>query len=199
MELLYVDGSPLARIVRILIAEWQLPVALREVDFPLPPELDELTPMGQVPLLLMPEQNPLFPTFNIIEYLATLAPEGVPFGYNNSGRMNLVIALTAGDALAHAAYERWSGLGQVSFNSLGFETGARNIERFNRTVAWLVDRVETNTLVSLVVAILLDWARDRKVVGVDTRNTYTERFVGILSRPLVAATAPRPHNIEFSL
>lgn len=84
MKLLDVDGSPFARIVRILIGAWQLQVSLQEVDFPLPTDVDALTPMGQVPLLLREGEPPLFPTLNIIEHLARLASEMANFATRTS-------------------------------------------------------------------------------------------------------------------
>ena len=195
LKLLYVDGSPFARIVRILIGAWQLQVSLQEVDFPLPSDVEALTPMGQVPLLLRAGERPLFPTLNIIEHLARLAPESAEFRYANQDREALVIALSAGDALVSGAYQAWSGLRPVASNALGFETGARNLERFNRTVGWLNDHAEGGRAVDVAIAVFLYWALDRKVAGADTRLIAADRYAALLARPAVAATAPRPHLI----
>ncbi|MEX0302532.1 MAG: glutathione S-transferase N-terminal domain-containing protein [Leisingera sp.] len=195
MELVYLDGSPFARIVRILIQEWKLPVVCTEVCFPLPPEIDALTPLGQVPLLLREGQQALFPTLNIIECLSRFAAEGGEFQYSGQTRETLVVALSAGDSLAQAAYQHWSGLGPVSDNGLGFEPGARNLDRFTRSVRWLAENAEAEKIVCLAVAVFLYWARDRKVADLDLDDACIGRFETFFSRPSFKATIPRPHGL----
>ena len=103
--------------------------------------------------------------------------------------------MAAGHALVSGAYQAWSGLRPVAPNALGFETGARNIERFNRRVGWLTDQTEDGRAVDVASAAFLYWALDRKVAGADTRLIAVDRYAALLARPGVAATAPRPHLI----
>lgn len=192
MELIYVDGSPFSRIVRVLIAAWGLPVALREVGFPLPKAVDALTPMGQVPLLLRGDAPPIFPTLLIIEHLAAMAPKGAPFPITGE-RARLVVALTAGDALAQAAYIGWAGLGPVGPNVLGFDLRDRLVRRFNGVAGWLAQQAPPDTVTGLALAVLLDWARSRGVEGVAAEAPALRDILELLERPEVAATAPRPY------
>jgi glutathione S-transferase len=48
-RLAYFPGSPFARMARVLIEEWALPVDPDEWTFPPPEELFRLNPLGQVP------------------------------------------------------------------------------------------------------------------------------------------------------
>ena len=193
MELIYVDGSPFARVIRILILEWKLAIECTEVAFPLPPETDELTPMGQVPVLVREGQPPLFPTLNIVECLSRLVSDSVPFPYNDKTRENLVISLYAGEALGQAAYQQWSGLGQSAENGLGFEPGTRNLHRFTRTIDWLLERAEIEDIATMVAAVFLFWARDRKVAGLQLPDAQFDKVEPLFSRSSFQLTKPRPH------
>ena len=194
MELIYVDGSPFARLVRILIREWELPVTTREVPFPLPPDVETLTPMGQVPLLLNRGDEPCFPTLRIVDTLLPLVTfeNGVPI--NDRQRALLPVALTAGDALVQAAYQEWAGLESNSANALGFDPAARNLGRFNRSVEWLHERVEVLSIVGITMAVFLDWARNRAVVGVDLTTAAAGDFLTLTDRPSFRSTVPRPFD-----
>lgn len=192
MELLFTDGSPFARLVRVLIGVWQLPISTRDVGFPLPEEVDRLTPLGQVPVLIRDDGLPLFPTLNIVEHLAAMAGPGVPFAYHGKEREDLTVALAAGDAVAQAAYLGWAGLGPVGPNRLGLDLRARNLGRFNGTVRWLAERAEAETVTGLAIAVFLGWAGSRNVEGVELDHPSTAAFRALLERPEVAATAPRP-------
>lgn len=190
MKLYYVDGSPFARIIRILIIEWRLDVAVEEVSFPLPPEIDALTPLGQVPLLVEDGAAPVFPTLNIIERIAPLAPADAPFPYDGGARANLTIALSAGDALGQAAYQRWSGLGHVAEDKLGFDPGARNLGRFERVMAWLAAQERTEEVVCLVATVFLQWAQNRGVIDLVEDRRFG-RFRAFMERESFVGTMPR--------
>lgn len=194
MELIYADGSPFSRIVRVLADEWGLPVAVREVGFPLPPDVDRLTPLGQVPLLLRDGAPPLFPTLTIIEHLAPMAAAGAPFAWGGNERARLLIALAAGDAVAQAGYIGWAGLGPVSPNVLGFDLRTRAVGRFNATMRWLEPQVAADSVTGLAIAVFLDWARSRGVAGVELDRETSLPFLALLARPALAATAPRPFD-----
>ncbi len=69
MDLHYIDGSPFARIARILVREHDLEVSELEIrDFPPPKEFLTLNPMGQVPVLVDGD-SAYFPTRIVIDVL----------------------------------------------------------------------------------------------------------------------------------
>ncbi len=192
MELLYLAGSPFSRIPRILILEWDLDIPTREVDFPIPADIEDANPMGQAPVLLRPPKPPLFLTLNIIEHLAPLAGPDVPFLYRSKDRAHTAIALAAGDAVVAAAQVQWSGLGRVTQNKLGWNPMERNLLRFNRTMAWLAVRTPPDSFVALVAAAMMYWAKDRPVDGVTTDGQAADRFLPLATRPSFKATMPPP-------
>ncbi|MDW4549811.1 glutathione S-transferase [Defluviimonas sp. D31] len=165
-ELAYFPGSPFARMGRVLIAEWGLAVKPVEWRFPPPVELFALNPLGQVPALLFGDEA-VFPTFMILERLWEMA--GWPDeGYRpGAERQMLLTTLQAGDALAAAFYQDWSGLRPVAENHVGFDPAARNLERFARTLDWLEARAAKGvlrpgiTLPGVAAACLLLWSEAR--------------------------------------
>ena len=63
LELHYIDGSPFARIIRILAREHR--VAMREteiVEFPPSDSFLAINPLGQVPVLMAADGQAFFPT-----------------------------------------------------------------------------------------------------------------------------------------
>ena len=127
-RLLYFPGSPVARMARVLVREWRLPIEEREVRFPPPDELFESNPLGQVPVLVLGDER-VFPTLIVLERLWALA--GAPASaYAPEGERQLLLTtLQAGDALVAALYQRWAGLGPSGANSIGYDPGARNLAR----------------------------------------------------------------------
>ena len=192
MELLYLPGSPFSRIPRILILEWQLDIETREVGFPVPADVEDVNPLGQAPVLLRPPDQPLFLTLNIIEELASGAGPGRPFPYRAEDRANTAIALASGDSLIAAAQAQWSGLGKVAENRLGWNPMERNLLRFNRTMEWLAKRTPPDSVVALVAAALVYWAKDRPVEGVITDGPAAQHFLGLATRSSFEATKPPP-------
>ena len=69
MHLHYIDGSPFARIARVLILEHGLPVRLHEITaFPPPDGYLAVNPLGHVPALQVGEKT-YFPTRIVIDAL----------------------------------------------------------------------------------------------------------------------------------
>jgi glutathione S-transferase len=65
-ELTYFPGSPFARMCRVVILEFGLPVEFVEHKFPPAKEMFDVNPLGQVPALIL-ENKTVFPTFLILE------------------------------------------------------------------------------------------------------------------------------------
>jgi hypothetical protein len=72
-SLTFFPGSPFARIARILVAEWALPVEVVPAAFPGDDDLFEATPLGQVPALFPPGGEPVLTTFLVLEALWAMA------------------------------------------------------------------------------------------------------------------------------
>jgi glutathione S-transferase len=136
----YTPGSPFARMARVAIREWALPVEEAEVVFPPPAEVSALNPLGQVPVLTVDGQA-LYPTLIILERLWSMADRsGETTGetYDPArDRQLLLTILSAGDALVAATYQRWAGLGPVGPNVVGYDPAERNLGRVRATLDWL--------------------------------------------------------------
>ena len=155
-RLLYFDGSPFARFVRILAMEWGVEMSCEEIKvFPFEDALFDETPFGQVPVLYDGD-DVLFPTQIIVERLAERAGIGLE-------RQKLAVALQMGDALVAAKYQEWAGLGPVAENFLGFDPAARHMERVFRTLDWFADcdAPEGVSAHIVAVAVFLLWAESR--------------------------------------
>lgn len=172
-SLSFTSGSPFARMARVLVREWSLPIEEREVGFPLPPDWFETNPLGQVPVLALGEER-IFPTFLILERLWELAARPSEAYVPDADRQILLATLQAGDALATAAYIKWTGLQPVGANHIGYEIAPRNYERVHAVLAWLAGlrrdgRLrEGVTLCGVALAALVLWADARE--GLDWRR-----------------------------
>ena len=156
-RLVYLPGSPFARMARVLVREWRLPIAETEAPFPPPDWVFELNPLGQVPALALGEER-VFPSFIILERLWALA--GAPASaYRPEGeRQVLLTTLQAGDALVAALYQRWAGLAPSRENHMGYDPAERNLARFDSVLGWIASggRLrEGLTLPGVAVACLL--------------------------------------------
>ncbi|HKY95817.1 MAG TPA: hypothetical protein VJL84_10960 [Kiloniellales bacterium] len=169
----FLSGSPFARMGRVLVREWSLPVAEVELGFPLPENWFEQNPLGQVPVLTLSGER-IFPTFLILERLWELAGRPAVAYAPERDRQILLTTLQAGDALAAAAYIKWTGLGPVGPNHIGFELAPRHYERAYATLAWLAElrrlgRLRDGiTLPGVALAALVLWADARE--GLDWRR-----------------------------
>jgi glutathione S-transferase len=75
MHLHCIDGSPFARIARVLILEHGLPVRLHEITaFPPPDDFLAVSPLGHVSALQVGDKT-YFPTRIVIDALLTHATE----------------------------------------------------------------------------------------------------------------------------
>ena len=162
-RLVYTPGSPFARMARVLVREWRLPIAETEAPFPPPDWVFELNPLGQVPALALGEER-LFPTFIILERLWGLAGSPASAYAPEVERQLLVTTLQAGDALVTALYQRWAGLAPAGENHIGYDPAQRHLARFESVLGWIVagERLrEGLTLSGVAVACLLLWSDAR--------------------------------------
>ena len=197
-KLAYFPGSPFARMARILVIEWGLPVTPVEWSFPPPPELFALNPLGQVPALVLPDGTTRAPTLIVLEALWDMA-EAPKAAYDPArDRQTLLTILQAGDAVVASLYQKWAGLEPVGLNLVGYDPGARNLERFDNAMGWAEARVSDGTIAGgitlpgVALAAILLWLEVRG--GPDWRHRPgLARLVDELSpRASFEDTRPQP-------
>ncbi len=168
--LAYTPGSPFARMARVAIREWALPVEEVEVGFPPPAEISALNPLGQVPVLTV-DGEAVFPTLIILERLWSMAARSSDVYDPARDRQLLMTILSAGDALVAATYQRWAGLGPVGANSVGYDPAERNLGRVRSTLDWLEPNPRMSAFgadvapPAIAVACLLLWIEARGGLG----------------------------------
>src|SRR5262245_1872255 len=115
MELHYIDGSPFARIVRVLMREHGIACGeIEVVEFPPADAFFDLNPLGQVPVLIDNGRR-YFPTRIVIEALllhvserdkAIAAAVSRPDHWLEDEQV-LSVILAMGDAVAAHHYYQW--------------------------------------------------------------------------------------------
>ncbi len=197
-KLTYFSGSPFARMCRVMVIEWDLPVEPVEYAFPPGPDMFAINPLGQVPALIRGDGKTIFPTFLVLEALWKMA--GRPSTYDaDRDRQVLMTILQMTDAYVAACYQRWTGLGPVNRNAIGYDLAARHLDRVNSTLNWLETAGSVTpgvTLPGVALACLCLWADARD--GLDWR-----RYPGLAivvqdldQRDSFAQTTPRVWRYE---
>lgn len=195
-SLAYFSGSPFARMARVLIREWALPVEEVELAFPPTRDLFARNPLGQVPLLTLGERS-YFPTLIVVERLWDLAGRPPEAYEPDAERQLLLTILQTGDALASAAYQGWAGLEPIGKNSLGFDPADRNRARADSALVWLAGLYREGglrpglTLPAIALACILLWTDARDPIDW-RRHPELEALVDPLAaRESFMGTAPR--------
>jgi glutathione S-transferase len=211
LQLHYINGSPFARIVRILAREHKVPMQEIEIaEFPPSDGFLEINPLGQVPVL-MADGVAYFPTrIAIAALLARLRTPSKDVAIaitrptsEAKDEQNLAVILAMGDALAAHHYAGWAGIGPVDRNRLGFDPAKRNMARALRTLDWLEKRMQDGSFQAghisvqdIALAAFILWTESRGPIAWRGRPQI-ERLVGALeNRASFAATVPRPHQLQ---
>lgn len=211
LELHYIDGSPFARVVRILAREHG--VAMREnevVEFPPSDDFLEINPLGQVPVLVV-DGVAHFPTrIAIAALLARVAKpaEGVAGAiaredHKAGDEQDLAVILAMGDALAAHHYAKWAGIGPVGRNRLGFDPAERNMLRALRALDWLEKRLQDArfqpgrvSVQDIALAAVILWTESRGAIAWRGRPQLERLVGGLAGRTSFVATAPRPLELK---
>jgi glutathione S-transferase len=210
MDLYYIDGSPFARMARVLILEHDLPVTLREITaFPPPDDYLAINPLGHVPVLVRDGQS-LFPTRIVLDDLLSHVPQAGEVansvtrpGHALGDEQVMAVVLTMGDALAAHHYALWAGIGPVSRNRLGFDPAQRNMVRVLATLDWLERRIgpmgfhpRMISVQDIALACLILWTESRGAIDWRGRPGIEAMVARLQQRPAFTATAPRPHVLK---
>lgn len=212
MELHYIDGSPFARIIRILAREHA--VELREIEiteFPPPDSFLAINPLGQVPALVVADTI-YFPTRIAIEaFLSRLKTPGKGVATavarkDSRARDNqdLAVILAMGDALAAHHYAEWAGIGPVDHNRLGFDPAQRNMTRALRTLDWLANRMKDGcfqpgiiSVQDIALASFILWTESRGPVDWRGRPQIEGLIGNLEGRTSFVTTTPRPLQLKY--
>jgi glutathione S-transferase len=206
VKLHYTQGSPFARIARVLIRELGIDCEeIRLAGFPPPASFFALNPLGQVPALET-DDGVRFPTRLIVDYL--LANAKIPPFFAPTVRRTesfwqdeqiLTVLLAMGDTLANIKYQQWAGLRPGGENLIGYNPSDRNTERVTKTLDWLEARAGGEGFLPGVLSVQ-DIAFSSIVMWIDARGGFPwrgrKRLEAIAShcaeRASFKSTAPQP-------
>jgi glutathione S-transferase len=209
MILHFIQGSPFARMARVLLREFDIECVEEEIrEFPPPASFFDINPLGQVPVL-EDRGKRFFPTHVVLARILDVASETRSTGgvssklardaFHRDDEQLLAVLLAMSDMLATAKYQIWAGLDAVQKNSLGFNPAERNIERVYRTLDWLETRAtdggfwpDAISIQDVVLTCIILWSEARGAIawrGRPRLETIVERLA---RRPSFAATAPLP-------
>lgn len=166
-KLFYIDGSPFARLCRTLIIDWELPVELVKLGWPLDESFFDENPLGQVPALKTIGET-IFPTSQITEQLLAMTVEPLAPDFDPlADRQLLLTILAMGDAMVAANQINKTGLQPVGENIYGIDILDRHSMRIDRTLDWLENRSgkwlinERVSVCDYALACLLLWSDSR--------------------------------------
>jgi glutathione S-transferase len=209
MILYFIQGSPFARMARILLREFSIACAEEEIrEFPPPPSFFDINPLGQVPVLEDCGKR-FFPTGVVLAHILDTASDRGSTGdlsrklvrdrFRCEDQQLLAVLLAMSDMLAAAKYQLWAGLDAVQENSLGFNPADRNMERVYRTLDWLEKRATdqgfwpgTISAQDVVLACIMLWSEARGAIAWRGRPRLESIVARLAERPSFAATVPLP-------
>jgi glutathione S-transferase len=209
MILYFIQGSPFARMARVLLREFSIECTEEEIrEFPPPPSFFDINPFGQVPVLEDRGQR-FFPTHVVLARILDIASHAGSTGDLSRNRVRdayrwedeqlLAVLLEMSDMLARAKYQIWAGLDPVHKNSLGFNPAERNMERVYRTLDWLEKRAtdqgfwpDTLSTPDVVLACIILWSEARGAIAWRGRSRLEGIVARLTERPSFAATVPLP-------
>lgn len=197
-KLYYIDGSPFARLCRILIDEWQVPVQLVETPFPLPDDFFDINPMGQVPVLATVGET-IFPTAQIVEQIWAMTVETTePYLDPLADRQLLATILGMGNFVILANQEANAGLEPTGENKLGFNPAKRHLLRVQKCLDWFEARAENwltgdePNVCDYALACILLYGDARRPFEWRNRTKLARIVDRIQDRPSFKSTVPAP-------
>jgi len=211
MELHFIDGSPFARIARVLAREHAVEWKEIEVaEFPPAESFLDLNPLGQVPVLVNSGHS-YFPTRIVIDVLfsnvsrasETVATAVARADHRLEDEQALAVILAIGDAVVAHHYYKWAGIGAVECNQLGFDPAERNLVRVYRALDWLEARIggagfqpDLISVQDIALACFILWTESRGPIAWRGRPKIEALIKKLENRPSFRTTVPRPHQLK---
>lgn len=185
--LFYTDGSPFARIARVLARHWNVQLAESELPFPLPESHFKIAPLGQVPVMIE-DGDAIFPTALIIERLAQVA------GRDVGDKQTTATILAWCDTLVATFYQEWAGLRDGHPNKLGFDPAMRHLERTEPLLNWVAPRLQPKRpgVPEITLACVLLWTDSRRPIPWRGRPVIEDMVARLNEWPSFQETAPKP-------
>ena len=211
MELHFIDGSPFARIARVLAREHAVDCnEVEVVEFPPADSFFGLNPLGQVPVLIVSGRR-YFPTRIVIDALLShvssagdeVATAVARDDHRLEDEQTLAVILAMGDAVAAHHYLKWAGVGPVEANQLGFDPAERNKVRVYRSLDWLEGRIcaegfqpNVISVQDVALACFILWTESRGHIAWRGRPKVEALIRKLEVRPSFRTTVPRPFHLK---
>ncbi|MGQ0442758.1 MAG: glutathione S-transferase N-terminal domain-containing protein [Methylophilaceae bacterium] len=200
MKLLYTPNSPYARKVRIVAIEKRIDITLQEVVLSDPDSpVKQYNPLGKVPVLILDDDEALYDSRVIVEYLDHRTPVSKLVPNENSARISVIRweALADGicDAAVAAMLEERKPAAQQSQAYIEKQLGkvTAGLEVLNKDIIkkkWCVN--ETFSLADIALGCTLGYVdfRFKYLNWQDKYANLAKHYSILIKRPSFKETAP---------
>jgi glutathione S-transferase len=200
MKLLYTPNSPYARKVRIVAKEKHINIALQEVVLGDPDSpVKQYNPLGKIPVLILDDEEALYDSRVIVEYLDDRTPVGKLVPNDHSARIAVIrwSALADGicDAAVSAMLESRKPEQQQSkaFIEKQIAKVTAGLDKLNKDISkkkWCVN--ETFSLADISIGCMLAYVglRFKKLNWQDSYPSLAKHYSVLIKRPSFKETAP---------
>lgn len=202
MKLLYAVNSPYARKVRIVAMEKHIDVTLQEVVLSDPENpVSQYNPLGKVPVLVMDDDEALYDSRVIVEFLDHRTPVAHLIPQDNTSKIAVrrweALADGICDAAVAAMMEQRKPAEQQSQATIDKQLGkvTAGLERLNADIAkkkWCVN--ETFSLADIALGCSLGYVdlRHKHLNWQDNYPALAKHYSILIKRPSFKETMPIP-------
>lgn len=202
MKLLYTPNSPYARKVRIVAMEKHIDIALQEVVLGDPDSpVKQYNPLGKVPVLVLDDEEALYDSRVIVEYLDDRTPVAKLVPKVNADRIAVIRWSALADGICDAAVSAMletrkpEKLQSEAFIEKQLSKVTGGLEKLNKDISkkkWCVN--ETFSLADISVGCMLAYVglRLKKLNWQDNYPSLAKHYNVLIKRPSFKATAPKP-------
>jgi len=202
MKLLYTVNSPYARKVRIVAMEKHIDLEMREVVLSDPENpVSQYNPLGKVPVLVMDDDEALYDSRVIVEFLDHRTPVAHLIPQDNTSKIAVrrweALADGICDAAVAAMMEQRKSVEQQSQATIDKQLGkvTAGLERLNADIAkkkWCVN--ETFSLADIALGCSLGYVdlRHKHLNWQDNYPALAKHYSILIKRPSFKETMPIP-------